>query len=122
MSGIKFLLDTNILIGLLNGHPESFELLEKHQAEPGDCAYSNISRMELLSWPSMTSEQELQINNLLQLMRRIPLGMTEEDATITLRRSRAIKLPDAIIAATAKVNELQLLTLDQKLAALMKNH
>jgi len=39
-----------------------------------------------------------------------------EDATIQIRRQYGLKTPDAIIAATASVHNLELLTLDQQLA------
>lgn len=46
------------------------------------------------------------------------LGMTKtiENMTIAIRRQFKIKTPDAIIAATAKLESLELLTLDQQLA------
>ena len=42
-----------------------------------------------------------------------------EDQAITLRRQRRIKLPDAVIAATALTHGLELLTLDEGLSAVM---
>jgi len=39
-----------------------------------------------------------------------------EKEAIALRRHRILRLPDAIIAATAKVNGLHLVTLDERLA------
>ena len=50
-----------------------------------------------------------------QLGRDLPEPV--EDAAITLRRTRRLKLPDAIVAATARVHGLELLTLDDVLAA-----
>ena len=44
----------------------------------------------------------------------------EEKAT-QLRRNGLLKLPDAIVAATAVVNNLRLLTLDKKLALAIEN-
>ena len=41
---------------------------------------------------------------------------TIENMTIAIRRQFKIKTPDAIIAATAKLESLELLTLDQQLA------
>lgn len=113
----KYLLDSNILIGLLNGKQEVRELLEQHRAEPGNCAYSSISRMEVLGWSGITPEQERLAEKLLASMQHIAIDLAEENTTIALRRARKIKLPDAIIAATAKVHDLHLLTLDQGLLA-----
>ncbi len=114
---VKFLLDSNILIGLLNGKQEVRALLEQHRAEPGNCAYSSVSRMEVLGWSGITPEQERLAEKLLASMRHIAIDLAEENATIALRRARKIKLPDAIIASTAQVHGLQLLTLDQGLLA-----
>jgi hypothetical protein len=46
----------------------------------------------------------------------LPMSQEIEDSTIHIRRHYKLKIPDAIIAATAKVNHLELLTLDQQLA------
>lgn len=115
---IKFLLDTNILIGLLNGQHEVRALLEQHQAEPKNCAYSSITRMEVLGWAGITPEQEHMAGIVMSAMTHLPISTAEENATIALRRSRKIKLPDAIIAATAQVHDLELVTLDLGLSAI----
>jgi len=49
----------------------------------------------------------------------LPIDSTVEDAAISLRRQRRIKLPDAVIAATALTHRLQLLTLDEGLRSVM---
>jgi predicted nucleic acid-binding protein len=41
--------------------------------------------------------------------------MSSSACAISLRRSGALKLPDAIVAATALVSGVRLLTLDQRL-------
>jgi hypothetical protein len=48
-----------------------------------------------------------------------PIDRDVEDAAIALRRQRKIKLPDALIAATAWVHQLDLLTLDEGLRAVV---
>ncbi len=40
-----------------------------------------------------------------------------EGLTIQFRHQHCVKLPDAIIAGTAKAHNIELLTLDKKLAA-----
>ena len=45
-----------------------------------------------------------------------------EEKAIELRRLRRVKLPDALIAATAFCHDLELLTLDQGLKAVASNH
>ena len=48
-------------------------------------------------------------------MHYLALDVDIEDVTIQLRRSTSLKLPDAMIATTARIHRLELLTLDQKL-------
>lgn len=51
----------------------------------------------------------------------LPLSSAVEDAVIVLRQTRAIKLPDAIIAATALCSHLELLTLDKRLLSIAQS-
>jgi len=50
----------------------------------------------------------------------IPFSLEIENAAILIRRQYKLKLPDAVIAATAKCLKLELLTLDQQLANRMQ--
>jgi predicted nucleic acid-binding protein len=114
MSGIKYLLDTNIIIGLLKGSEESIQALQGISIAA--CGYSAITRMELLSFHGITAEEENAISELLEQMTHLSLEPTIENKAIQARRQHRLKLPDAIIAATAKTYGLALLTLDKKLA------
>jgi len=72
-------------------------------AEPipaGTYAASVITEMELLSYPSLTTESERQIHGFLQQLQIVELNAEVKNAAITLRRHHGLKLPDAIIAAT----------------------
>jgi hypothetical protein len=62
----------------------------------------------------------LAIDNLLAMLAVLTIDARVELAAIALRRRTRAKLPDAIIAATADVHGLVLLTLDQKLQAISK--
>jgi predicted nucleic acid-binding protein len=111
-------LDTNVLIGMLAQTPVALALLRGHGATTANSGYSAITRMELLGFPAITPPEIQQIAALLAKIARYALIAEIEDEAISLRRSARIKLPDAIILATAKVHKLVLLTLDQRLAAL----
>jgi predicted nucleic acid-binding protein len=50
MNGVKFLLDTNIVIGLLSRNEAVNSLLTTRQVNITQCAFSAITRMELLSY------------------------------------------------------------------------
>jgi len=116
MNGIKYLLDTNIIIGMYERSQTVFDLLQSKEVTIAECAFSNITRMELLGFPEI-SELEIQaIKNLLTKMQCLSINSTIENATINLKQQHRIKLPDAIILATALTHQLDLLTLDKKLA------
>lgn len=118
MSGADFLLDSNVLIGLVNGQAPALDLLKRRQAKPERSAYSSITRMEILGWANITPQQEAAVITLLAGLDHLPISEAVENAAIHLRRTRKIKLPDAIIVATALVYGLELLTLDADLARL----
>lgn len=46
MNGIKYLLDTNIIIGLLERQPVVLDLFLARQVKIDECAYASITRME----------------------------------------------------------------------------
>jgi hypothetical protein len=51
MSGIEYLLDTNMVIGLLKGHAAAITLAEQSGFTLDKSAVSQITRMELLGYP-----------------------------------------------------------------------
>lgn len=115
MSG-KWLLDTNIIIGFINGADASTRLIaERGEAEL--CA-SVISRVELLSFHDLPSDEEKRIRQFLRYVHVIDFNEEVEAATIVMRRFTRLKLPDAIIAATAVALNAPLFTFDRRLAAL----
>ena len=116
MSGTKLLLDTNFVIGLLKGSEAVQAILRNRPISLQDCSYSFITRIELLGFPAITDAETKSIEKLLSAMNYVPMSQAIEDATIQIRREHGLKTPDAIIAATAIVNDLELLTLDQQLA------
>ena len=73
--------------------------------------------MELLSYSNLTEIETQAIEQLLSQITYLPITSEIENATIEFRRLHKTKLPDSIIAATAKQYQLELLTLDKKLAA-----
>lgn len=74
----------------------------------------------MLGFWALTADEEFSINVLLSAMTVILLDELVEAEAIAFRRHTRLKLPDAIIAATARVHGLQLLTLDERLDAAFK--
>ena len=74
---------------------------------------SFISELELLSYPNLSVQEEKMIRDFLSKSNII--GMNEEikEQAIELRKSFGIKLPDAIIGATAIHLNAQLITRDK---------
>ncbi len=56
MSGIKFLLNTNFVLAILNEQDSVVQLMSNRAIDDADCAYSSITRIELLSFPKITSQ------------------------------------------------------------------
>ena len=116
MSGAKFLLDTNLVIGLVKAYPAVVSMAQVQSISLDECAYSFITRIELLGYSGITQDEIKVITEVLDKMSYLGMTKTIENMTIAIRRQFKIKTPDAIIAATAKLESLELLTLDQQLA------
>jgi predicted nucleic acid-binding protein len=120
MSGPDFLLDTNVVIGLLNRSPPAHEIALAFGINLAGNAVSQISRMELLGFPKMTIEDEKGVRNFLADCEVIAIDDQVEAETISFRRRTKLALPDAIIAATAIVHGLELVSLDKRLMRTFK--
>lgn len=121
MSGVEYLLDTNSVLGVLREDETVFNILRKYNIASRHCAYSPITRIELLGFPNMNSKEEYLILQLLKDMTKLHLVVDVEDIAIDMKRQHRIKLPDAVILATALHHRLQLLTFDKDLAKIFKN-
>ena len=103
--------DTNSIIfflqDLLPSPSKAFLLKELNQRKP---QISIITEIELLSWPKISRVEISSISEFLSNFESI--GLTEEIkiATIQLRKSTGLKIPDAVIAATALTQAVPLLT------------
>ena len=75
-------------------------------------AVSVISEIELLGKKNIASHEVNTIRNLLNDCEIIDFCDTIKDITISLKQKYSIKTADAIIAATAKAFNLQLVTAD----------
>ncbi|MEO9476997.1 MAG: type II toxin-antitoxin system VapC family toxin [Cyclobacteriaceae bacterium] len=108
MSGNRLFVDTNILIYLLNGDSEIAELLDRKQL-----IISFITELELLSISNLDDAEYQIIVDLIGQCQVINVNSEIKDLTVGLRKSRKLKLPDAIIAATAIYSKLPILTADR---------
>lgn len=116
MNGVRFLLDTNYVIGLVKQQENVVKIVTDRAIETKSCAYSFVTRIELLGFPGIGAQEIDGIERILTQMYYVALNKEIEDLAIAIRRNYRLKIPDAIIAATTKCLKLELLTLDQQLA------
>ncbi|MBO4329006.1 MAG: type II toxin-antitoxin system VapC family toxin [Rhodocyclaceae bacterium] len=109
MNGADFVADTNALLYLLCGN----ECMRPYLSNR--LGVSIISEMELLSFPQTDDQEEENIRALLRDCTRFPLDNRIKSKAILLRKQYRIKLPDAIIVATALENALPFLSADKAL-------
>lgn len=98
------LFDTCILIDFLNGIPQARAECAGH----ADRAISVITWMEVLA--GTTAHDEGDIRRFLLNFQTMPLDQAVTERAVLIRRANKIKLPDAIIQATAEVESRVLIT------------
>lgn len=116
MSGNKIFLDTNILLYILNGDEALKEKINNNLFY-----ISFITELELLSYDKLTSGQHLKVEKLLSLCRVVNYNDIIKHFCIDYRKELKLKLPDAVIAASAKYLELPLFTADKSFSKIKDN-
>lgn len=107
MNGNNYLLDTNILVYALKGVPTVVPYFEEN------CFISVVTEIEIIGVEGL-SRKELTIRQTaVDFCTIIPLTNTIKNEAIRLKQQFIIKLPDAIIAATALVEGYTLITADK---------
>lgn len=112
--GERHLIDTNIAIYFLDGHipPNAISFLS--EALNFESNISIITKIELLGW-NFPNLEKIEINqDFVESSTVYPLDNEVVEKTIELRRKYKIKLPDAIIAATAIVFDFKLISRNDK--------
>lgn len=101
MNGIvaDLLVDTDVFIDHLRG--ARLLVVKKHRVH-----YSVVTRAELFAGNTASDL----VNLILQPFREIPVGRSVAERAGRIRRETGIRLPDALIAATAIENKLGLVT------------
>ena len=104
--GKGYLIDSNILVDTQTQKLPADGLSFVSRTMDDDFTISFISYIEYLGYKNATSlmEEFISLANVIEVNKAII------DATISIRKTHNIKLPDAIIAATAIVNKLILVT------------
>ena len=102
------LLDTNAALYLIGGQ-FSDPLPE------GSYGVSVVTEMEMLAWPSLTTPEEVKVRAFLATLTIYDLTPAIRATAVRLRRAERLKLPDAIICATAIEHGAELWTNDERL-------
>jgi predicted nucleic acid-binding protein len=104
--GMTGLLDTNVALYLLGGR------LAKPMPA-GKYAISVITEMELLAWPSLTTEDEKKVRDFVAQLTVCELTPSIRNRAVQLRKAERLKLP--IVCATALEFGVELWTNDETL-------
>ncbi len=108
MSGNKVLLDTNIALYLFKGDQELANALQDAEAY-----VSFINELELFGHKDITAEEITWIELFLEECSIMEINQGIKDITINLRQKYSLKLPDAIVAATAIFLGISLISADK---------
>ena len=108
--GIKYLWDTNTAIYYLQQQfPSSAEQFIDGTLSDSGSAISAITEIELLCWKTATEKDLEVLHNFINDSLVFELEKDIKLKTANIRKAYKIKLPDAIIAATALIHDLTLL-------------
>jgi predicted nucleic acid-binding protein len=100
-------IDTNIVIRYFNGDEICKEIISAKIP-----VLSIISEIELLSWPQLHSDDYNSLDSFLSECFIVNLSPEIKNETIVIRKKYGLKVPDAIIAATATTKNLTLFSSD----------
>lgn len=105
---VSALFDTNILIDYLNGVDRARIELDRYT----DKAISLVTWMEVMV--GATPESEGILRGFLSSFVKLPIDQRVSELAVTLRKKHKIKLPDAIVWATAMADRRILVTRNTK--------
>jgi len=105
--GQGFLIDTNIVIATLGNKLSSAGAAFIKTIPPN---VSVITQIELLGWHGVSASDLLPLTDFINKATIFPLDPPTVQQTIILRQYHKIKTPDAIIAATALIQGLTLVS------------
>ena len=106
---MKAVFDTNILIDYLNGLRKAKIELENYTT----CVISVISWMEVLVG-CKNEQEEIVVKSFLHRFEVSDITQTIREKAVKIRREMRLRLPDAVILATARILEVPLVTRNTK--------
>jgi len=112
--GKRYLIDTNALIYFLKAALPQNGFLFVQEILDTVPVISFVTQIELLGYPSISNTEEAFAKQIIEVASVVFISNAIIEQTILLRKNHRVKLPDAIIAATAIVNNLILVTSNEK--------
>lgn len=106
---MELLIDTNIAIYFLGGEKPLVNLLHNEIIH-----LSFITQLELLAYENITEEELSKIEAFIDDCVVVDINHSIKKHTIDIRKQSGIRLPDAIIAATARSEFMPLLSADKE--------
>ena len=110
----EYLIDTNVVIEYIGEVLQEKALTMLDGIIDEQFYFSVINKIELLGFSDITKNEELKFQELINAADILDLDGDIVNSTIEVRKKYKIKLPDAIIAATALENELTIITRNTK--------
>ena len=108
---MRWLLDTKLLIDAFAGRSDSVRAITSARTASLEwIGYSSITRLEVLRFPGLNGADEIGLRNLLAQLSEAPIDDAVIERAIEIRKSVRMKIPDAVVAATALVYEANLVT------------
>jgi predicted nucleic acid-binding protein len=105
--GQRFLIDTNVVIDVLgNVMPDSVKSIVSQMP----LIVSAVTYIEILGWHKAIASQLTTLRKFMDVATILPINQPVVETTVLVRQQKKIKLGDAIIAATALVHNMTLVT------------
>ena len=115
-------MDTNIVLYYLNNQLDGEAYKFVYSILLIECNISIVNRIEIRSWNAPTKEVEREIINFLDACTLFDLTLEVAEKAAELRRTyKKLAMPDTIIAATAIVNNMTLVSRNDKDFQQIKN-
>jgi len=108
----QYLIDNNVISSYFLGLFSKNAMIFVANAIDQMPNISVITEIEALSWLSPDKKKEAIVKAFIEDANILPLSPDVVAQCVKIRRSRKVKTPDAIIAATAIVHSLTLITSD----------
>jgi len=109
MNGNSILLDTNIVLYLLNGDKTLIPLLENKQL-----FVSFITEIELLSYKGIKVKEQAILKEFLSECLIVDINQLIKETTVEIRKKYSLKLPDCIIIATSLYLKIPIISADKE--------